>query len=834
MPEREDAAPPPTPQPSSPKFYASLGVALIALLVGLVGLYLWQLPTIAAYQSGLVSFVVMSVVALTFAVILFGTLHSYGKATGTTLGAEWTFGGPAALAVVVLLIGLTSDQGQSNPTFSLSVYFDPPLGVSTDELDGEIQLQLDRPVTYVVSDGFVELTQLDRKYADQFASFVLAIDGFQPATAPHAIELQPRRQLRVQVERAVAREEAPGPVQPAINEVSDEDAAARAAALAADAERARIDALIESKLDAMTTREKIGQLFIAGLPGGDDQDEAARRLIQDLHIGGIILYEHNFERMRDPSLPVDTPAMTDEIVRVTQSLHHLAAGTMHELPLFIAVDQEQGSGVVLEKGVTLFPSAMGMAATNDVQLVYDAGRVVGRELRALGVNFNLAPVLDINRDQEGDYMRDRSFGAGANWVASFGAAFADGLQREGVLVCGKHFPGHGQVSHDPHQQLPQLPWTADDLRESVKPFRHLVKAGGDAIMSAHIAFPNLGLERPDVPFSFSRRAISEHLRAALEYDGVVMADDVIAMRAAKDAANGDLPTAVVDAVKAGNDITLLGGVGQQYKVGVQTVEFPISDLESCISRLAVELDPVDLDRAVTRVLRLKAKLSPDLRAADLAPSRAEAQAIVLSDAHQRIAREVADRSISLIRDGDGQFEGDRAPLQRLASGAPLMLAVPIFRTDDMTPLFDDRYDVRSVMLRYGANVEIDMDAKLAELQQAFVDKQPKLVIFGVVNETHVDLLRGFMALDAVAASNTPIVVVSFRVPYLLSSTDLAPLTLLSAYSNLAVSNQALGRVLAGDVPVQRGGLPVSLGLIKPFQDLAAPQRADHAESRLED
>ncbi|MEM9251091.1 MAG: glycoside hydrolase family 3 protein [Planctomycetota bacterium] len=571
-------------------------------------------------------------------------------------------------------------------------------------------------------------------------------------------------------------------------------------------------------LESLSREQKVGQLLIVGIPPGPDQFLVSERLIKDYHVGGIILFEHNVEGMRDPTVPIESRHVTEAIVEMTTRLQWQAAQSSSSLPLLIAVDQEQGSAVVLEKGVTLFPSAMGLAATNNPELVRQAGRVVGEELRALGIGMNLAPVLDINRGEARDFIRDRSFGAGPNWVATYGAAFALGMQDEGLLVCAKHYPGHGQTARDPHQGLPVLRSTEQEIYNSILPFRHLATHGVDAVMTAHIAFPRLDLENKKIPFSLSRRAITQHLRQTLGFDGVVISDDVIGMRAAQEAVGNDPSRAVVKSVLAGNDLTILSGVGGSYSVGPMQIDFTIDDLQHCITDLVDNLSEEQLNASLRRVLRLKSKIYPNLVAADAIPNRQAALATVRRSDHLEIAEHVANRSISIIDDSLHLFDGNSSPLERLDTSDDVLLAVPVFSKDDLTPLLMRHFRVTTVELSYNPKKPFDAEAAFDALVDSIESDSPRLLIFGVTNRDHVDLLDRINRYLSDRERAIDTIVISFRVPYLFDERHLEKMTILSAYSNLKVSNEAVARVLLGEASISSHQLPVSLPY-RPFSDL---------------
>lgn len=273
------------------------------------------------------------------------------------------------------------------------------------------------------------------------------------------------------------------------------------------------------------------ELLLVGF-SGTKVDAELRELVQS-GVLGVILFGRN----------VETPAQVADLVFELKE----AA----DRPLLVAVDQEGGAVRRLRSGFSEVPSMRALGAARDPALAYRVGRVLGRELRAVGIDLDLAPVLDVDTNPHNPVIGSRSLSADPAWVSALGVALGRGLEWEGVCACAKHFPGHGDTVVDSHRGLPRLEHDLSRL-EAVEllPFRAWIRAGFGAIMTAHILFEAIDAERPA---TLSSAVISGLLRQRLGYEGAVLSDD-LEMRAIADHV-GRGPAAV-QAVTAGVDVLL--------------------------------------------------------------------------------------------------------------------------------------------------------------------------------------------------------------------------------------------------------------------------------------
>ncbi|GJL56178.1 MAG: glycoside hydrolase family 3 [Nitrospirales bacterium] len=299
----------------------------------------------------------------------------------------------------------------------------------------------------------------------------------------------------------------------------------------------------------MTLREKVGQLFMIGFDG----TELSPELNAWLHAyqpGGIILFSRNL---------VDA----HQIAQLTNSLQELAASS----PFLMAIDQEGGKVSRLPSGFTIFPPAATVAACGSSDFAYQAAAVTAQELRAVGFNMNMAPVLDIHTNPSNPIIGNRAFSADPETVCTLGNATISGLHDHGVIACGKHFPGHGETTKDSHKELPVVTLSKERLeRIELHPFRSAIAHGLQALMSAHVHYPALD---ETVPATLSHTVMATLLRGELGFSGVVLSDDLEMNAIAEHMTMGD---AAVRSIQAGVDLILICHQQARQAEAIEAVE----------------------------------------------------------------------------------------------------------------------------------------------------------------------------------------------------------------------------------------------------------------------
>ncbi len=332
------------------------------------------------------------------------------------------------------------------------------------------------------------------------------------------------------------------------------------------------------ELSGLTSEQKIGQLLMLGF-SGTRPSSYIKRLISEYGLGGVVLFGCN----------IDQPL---QVARLCGELQELALDSPSAIPLFIAIDQEGGRVVRLKDGFTPLPTMASLGATGSVQLAYSLGELIGRELGWLGINMDLAPVLDVNSQLKNPVIGDRAFGDDPALVARLGGAIRNGLNQAGVLAVGKHFPGHGDTMLDSHLGLPLViqPRQGLDQRELV-PFKAAIADDFEALMPAHVLYTALDGE---YPATLSNKILTKLLRQELGFKGLVLSDDML-MRAMD---QDRLPHLAVRAVQAGIDMLLFG-----------REDAPIAQvIEALLQAVTQEtISQARLDQAIGTTIQLKNK-----------------------------------------------------------------------------------------------------------------------------------------------------------------------------------------------------------------------------------
>lgn len=339
----------------------------------------------------------------------------------------------------------------------------------------------------------------------------------------------------------------------------------------------------------MTIREKVGQLFMIGFMGTSVTPELAG-FLKTYKPGGVILFSRNLESI-------------GQIVELTNDLQRCNPKS----PLVISIDQEGGRVSRLPAGFTIFPPCEVLGRCNSAELTYAAAATIAKELRAVGINMNMAPVLDVNSNPNNPIIGDRAFGATSDLVSESGILTVAGLQDNLVVACGKHFPGHGDTVTDSHKELPVVEASRErlDTMELV-PFRRAVATGVAAMMTAHVLYKALD---PQCPATLSPFIVTQLLRDQFGYDGVVLTDD-LEMRAIVD--HYGIADAAVRAIQAGCDVLLICKDRGREVEAFEAIEQSVAAGDITMERL---------DQSVARIQRLKQRYVLPYRPASISDAR---------------------------------------------------------------------------------------------------------------------------------------------------------------------------------------------------------------------
>src|SRR5574344_2179479 len=271
------------------------------------------------------------------------------------------------------------------------------------------------------------------------------------------------------------------------------------------------DILADTLADRMTDDELLSQILMFGWAGAEPS-ELLNQWVTDRGLGSVKVFGWN----------------TDNIIlvaRAVKSLQEKSQIRPYKIPLFVATDQEGGWIRHVKGETTDTPGNLAIGASGYPIDAYYSGFYINREIRALGINMNFAPTVDLYSNLDSSVIGPRSFGSEPVNAGILGEAFSKGSIDAGVIPTAKHFPGHGDTSLDSHGRLPQIEIDETTLhnRELV-PFKYLIKAKIPAVMSGHLSFPQI--ESDGTPASLSRKMLTELLRGQLGYDGLIITDDM--------------------------------------------------------------------------------------------------------------------------------------------------------------------------------------------------------------------------------------------------------------------------------------------------------------------
>jgi beta-N-acetylhexosaminidase len=538
----------------------------------------------------------------------------------------------------------------------------------------------------------------------------------------------------------------------------------------------------DSVLATMSVRDRAAQMVWPSVVGDyvaadDERWRRVEQLIRDDRVGGFTV---------SVGSPLDIAAKTDAMQRVTR------------VPLLFAADFEAGTGFRARGGVflpnaielggaTWTPPLMALGAAGDSALAYELGRMTAIEGRALGVHIVYGPVLDVNNNANNPVINVRSFGEDPALVASLGAAFIRGVQDNGMVATGKHFPGHGDTEVNSHLALPvvNVPRSRLDSLELV-PFRAAVRARVGAVMTFHGALP--ALDSSLAPATLSPGIIGGLLRGELGFEGVAITD-AMDMRGVLDRYGAR--EATQRAVAAGADILIqpedVRATIDAIVGGVTAGRYPESRVTD----------------AARRILRLKGELG---LMAPRAISADSVRAVVGTAVNRAFADTLASRGLTLVRD-----DRHLVPVRRGAG----VLSVTAARRPDLTAgvHFDAALRAAGVAVR---SAYVDSDAGDAGDYDAVLRTvaDSDVVIVGSYVATRWDaasIAQSGAFVEFVRAASQrarAVVVVAFGNPYLLQQIPDVPAYLV-AWSGAPATQRAAARALSGSARIS-GRLPISI------------------------
>jgi beta-glucosidase-like glycosyl hydrolase/CubicO group peptidase (beta-lactamase class C family) len=512
----------------------------------------------------------------------------------------------------------------------------------------------------------------------------------------------------------------------------------------------------ENQLKKMSLEEKIGQLIM--LPAYSNMsvnyENDLENLVRQYHVGGLVFFQGNAKRQVD---------LTNRFQK--------ASG----IPLLIGMDAEWGLSMRLD-GIDPFPRSMTLGAIHDTRYIYNLGAEIARQCRLMGVHLNFAPVLDVNNNSSNPVINTRSFGENPERVAILGQAYIKGLQDNGIMAVGKHFPGHGDTDTDSHHSLPMIYKDRNQL-ESVEfiPFRAAIQAGLDGLMVAHLYVPELE-DQENWPSSLSRHIVNNLLQDKMGFEGLIFTD-AMNMKAVSDL----LPhgEAEVAAFLAGNDILLM-------PVNVQPV---IEAFMKAIRNKKISMK--ELDRRVLKMLRMKEKYVLPYITHDIEFPKLQ----WLNKNTGSFDEDLFKKAVTIARDSNGLLPFRQIEKRSLAS-------LSIQCGDEFQEYLDHYADFE----------HFDWNQKINEEDLLSMMAQYDIVVAGLagvsyypgrnygISQKHIDFLRKLNR-------QTQVVLVIFGNPYSLRYFDDIG-TLICGYEGLRASYKVVPQVLFGALSAE-GTLPVT-------------------------
>jgi beta-N-acetylhexosaminidase len=333
-------------------------------------------------------------------------------------------------------------------------------------------------------------------------------------------------------------------------------------------------------------KHMVGQLFVVGFNGYSVPADF-KTFAQEYHLGGIIYFKRN----------VQSPGQLAELSNELQFQIRTA-----EMPgMFISIDHEGGKVNRLVKPFTKFPGNDYLGELGSPKVGFEFGAILGKELKAVGINVNFAPVVDVLTNAENQVIRNRSFSNDPEVCAKLGSAVCRGIQKMGVMAVAKHFPGHGDTKEDSHFLLPKINKTIAQLEElEFIPFRRVIRSRVEGLMTAHILNPSID---PDYPATLSEKTIEHLLRKELRFTRVLFTD-AMEMKAIAD--HFGLTEAAVLSINAGCDCLIYrGDEGPPMKAieavihALETQKIPLEKVQRALQRIhAAKTAYVDIRRPV--------------------------------------------------------------------------------------------------------------------------------------------------------------------------------------------------------------------------------------------
>lgn len=516
---------------------------------------------------------------------------------------------------------------------------------------------------------------------------------------------------------------------------------------------------VDTIISKMTLKQKLAQMMVVDFRTWNNKNFTEMNtdvssLLSQYDFGGVILFGENIQGK-------------EQTLKLTKDLQAAALKSTNKIPLIIGTDQEGGIVNRLKIGCAM-PGNMATAATNDPQKATAAGKVMGEELKALGINTDFAPVVDINNNANNPVIGLRSFSDDAKTVAKYGTAMIKGINSTGVIASVKHFPGHGDTGTDSHSGLPIVTnkGLQSLMQSELLPYQEAIKNGVDMVMTGHICYPSIDPYKIitkkgtyiNTPASLSKTMVNVVLRQRLGYQGVV-ATDALNMSAISE--NLSELNAATKAINAGNDLLVMPMEVHTTK-DMSKFATLLNELESEVNRKLI--DVATIDASVKRILTLKEKKKILNYAASQYPASALKQ--VGSDAHHNIEAEIANKAVTCLKN-----EGNVLPIKLSKNDHVLFLTpydneIPAIKlgmrrlTANKVIASDRHYEV----MRYSAQTsESELSQKIAKASIVICNSE--IVTNTQMNASNYATRVPALAMKLAAAAKKKGIIMSIAKPY---------------------------------------------------------------------
>jgi beta-N-acetylhexosaminidase len=532
----------------------------------------------------------------------------------------------------------------------------------------------------------------------------------------------------------------------------------------------------------MTLEEKIGQMFVLFGYGPDAHKPDARNttlygvatpaeVVAKYKPGGWIYFNARGN--------VESPT---QLATYSNQLQQAALSTGQRIPLTIATDQEQGVVVRIGPPATQFGGNMAHGATRNTADARTAAGITGRELKAMGIRQDYAPVADVNVNALNPVIGVRSFSSDPQLVSDMTVAQVKGYQKDaGIMATAKHFPGHGDTRDDSHTSLPTINHTLEEWNTiDAPPFKAAIKAGIDSIMTAHIVVPSL--DPSGDPATLSKPILTGVLREQLGFKGLIITD-ALEMAAVR-SKYGDAEVAV-RAIEAGADQLLLPPAPDaQFKAVVDAVK-------------SGRISERQINESVLRILLLKLKndvlFHPYVDPAKVATT-------VGTPASLATAQQIVDKSVTLVKNNANTVPLSKEPRKVLVTGWGVATTASLGAS--LT-----KRGATTTVAQTGA---APTDAAIADAVAKAQLNDVTVVLTQKAWDTKVTdkLAKQQKLVKDLLATGKTVIVVAVRDPYDIAYFDQAP-TYLATYGYQGVSMESLAKVLYGEI-APTGKLPVDI------------------------